>query len=83
MSSKYEYVKYDDVARSQQNNFKTLFEQIENGLAAIGGTLSDAKGPIVGREIALARTKLEEAYMWIGKALKNDQVMRDSMAKMK
>jgi hypothetical protein len=83
MSNRFEYVKYDEVATTQSNNFKNLFEQIENGLVAIGGTLGDAKGPVVGREVALVRTKLEEAYMWIGKALRNDQVQRDAISKSK
>ena len=75
--SRFDYVKSDSFADARRDEFKQLFVSIENGITAIGGSLPDpARGIFVGREKALALTKLEEAYMWIGKALKEDQIAR-------
>lgn len=64
MSSRFSYVKYDDEAVELQNEFRAGFENIES----LTSGLPD------GRAKALVFTKLEEAYMWVGKAIRDDQV---------
>jgi hypothetical protein len=65
--SRFDYVRYDESAFALQADFKhsveTLERHIEHGL----------KSP---RAKALALTKLEEVYMWIGKAIRDDQLGR-------
>lgn len=65
--SRFDYVKYDPVAQVNQNFAKTQFTLIE-------GFINRLNSP---RASALAMTKLEECYMWIGKAIRDDQVARD------
>lgn len=69
--SRFDYVKYDDLAQNAQASFKALFlnlaEHAESQLPP-------------GRAKALVLTKLEEAYMWIGKAIRDDQIARNGSA---
>ena len=65
--NRFNYVKYDDEAIETQNFFKIHFMSLEKS------TNEKLKSP---RAKALVRTKLEEAYMWIGKAIRDDQIQR-------
>jgi hypothetical protein len=64
----FDYVKYDEKADYEQRLFKerciALHEHIN--------TLPN------GRAKALACTKLEECYMWIGKAIRDEQLIRNA-----
>ncbi len=64
---RFDYVKFDDTAAENQRCFKTLFEELELHV-------SNSLPP--GRAQSLALTKLEEAYMWVGKALRDEQIAR-------
>lgn len=65
--SRFDYIKYDEVAQEKQKMFKGDFETTE---ISIEQTLPD------GRAKALAITHLEIAYMWIGKSIRDEQVAR-------
>lgn len=65
-SRRFDYVKYDEVATALQGQFKTAFQALEGAVATLNSP----------RAVALATTKLEEAYMWVGKAIRDDQVAR-------
>lgn len=65
MSNRFDYVAYDDDAASKQRAAKTLCQALE--------VFVDANLP-KGRASSLVHTKLEEAYMWIGKAIRDEQV---------
>lgn len=65
--STFSYVKYDQAATEQQALFKTAFEQLEK----LASTLEP------GRPAALVLTKLEEAYMWVGKSIRDRQIKRN------
>jgi hypothetical protein len=65
--NRFDYVKYDEHAVSIQNAFKEKFIELE-AMAMMNVTSPRAK--------ALVLTKLEEAYMWVGKAIRDDQIMR-------
>lgn len=69
MSNTFNYVKYDAESQKKQENFKQAFEQIEE-LAL--RTLPD------GRARMLLLRYLEIGYMWTGKAIRDEQIARDS-----
>ncbi len=69
--SRYDYVKYDEKAQDQQALAKTGFEVL---------SLFVEENLKPGRASALAQTKLEEAYMWVGKAIRDDQINRNGSA---
>ena len=73
MSKTYDYVKYDDNANEMQALFKAKFIELEKALDNLSGA---------GRATALAKTKLEEAYMWIGKAIRDNQIARNAGAQL-
>lgn len=68
MSKRFSYVKYDKIATAKQEELKELFEKIES--------FCQRNLPAT-RESALVMTALEEAYMWTGKAIRDDQIIRD------
>ena len=67
MSQRFSYVKYDERAVIQQESLKEQFEKIEVMVA-------DLKD---GRAKSLVLTHLEEAYMWTGKAIRDEQIARN------
>ena len=64
--SRFDYVKYDDQACKEQAEFKTVCVNMDT-------MISSLQSP---RAKALAITALEECYMWIGKAIRDDQIYR-------
>lgn len=73
MSGRFNYVRYDLISVHQQEKAKDLCEQLEAHIDSIKATSNDS------RPISLALTALEETYMWIGKAIRDNQVERGSM----
>jgi len=69
MSGRFNYVKYDEVSAKKQSDLKASFEQVEK--------LAEESLP-EGRAKSLLLTHLEIAYMWSGKAIRDEQVSRDS-----
>ncbi len=65
--SRFDYIKYDQKSQDTQQILKKHFEAIEKVL--------DEDLP-EGAEKTLAIRKLEEAYMWTGKAIRNEQISR-------
>lgn len=68
-NNRFDYVKYDDKAVSAQNDLKNKIQELE--------TLVETHLPQPSRAKSLIMTKLEEAYMWMGKAIRDDQVIRN------
>lgn len=66
MSGRFGYVRYDDQAATSKRVFKERFEEIEQLVANLGP----------GRAQSLVMMKLEEAYMWVGKAIRDEQIAR-------
>lgn len=62
---RFSYVAYDQYAKHQSEQFKAKFEELEQ-LTLI--SLAD------GRPKSLVLTKLEEAFMWVGKAIRDQQI---------
>lgn len=72
MSKRFDYVKYDEKAHGLQESIKSQFMCIE----AMLNNLPQS------REKSLVLTKMEEAYMWIGKAIREDQIARNGSAEL-
>jgi len=66
-NSRFSYVKYDEQAQRQQEDMKAAFEAVEK-------LVSQLKP---GRAQSLVLTYLEIAYMWTGKAIRDEQIARD------
>lgn len=73
MANRFDYVKYDGKACLQQDEFKQSFYHLEQRVEL------ELQSP---RAKALVITKLEEAYMWIGKAIRDDQIARNGVAEL-
>lgn len=69
--SRFDYVKYDQDAMDLQAEFKERCEDLSAFIDSI---------PEADRAKALAQTHLEIAYMWIGKAIRDNQIARNGMA---
>lgn len=68
--SRFDYVRYDEPAQQFQEAAKNEFQIVES---LIGGLPE-------GRAKALALTKLEECYMWVGKGIRDAQIARNGSA---
>lgn len=86
MASRFDYVKYDDTAVLLQNHFKDLMAALESDIQGLGASAINRVPPghpgvpSLARAKATALTKLEELYMWIGKAVRDEQILRNGSA---
>jgi hypothetical protein len=64
---RFDYIEYDDVSKGDQNLAKALVSRLEVFISGLGS----------GRSQSTAMTKLEETYMWIGKAIRDEQLRRE------
>lgn len=69
--SRFDYVKYDDAKLNTSTWFKDICINLEKEIEALIEC---------SRSKALALTKLEEVYMWIGKGIRNDQINKNGSA---
>ena len=69
-SKTFDYVMYDTKSIDQQHEFKEIFSTLEEMTEKLGA----------GRAQSLVKTKLEEAYMWVGKAIRDNQIQRNGSA---
>jgi len=63
--SRFDYVKYDEISTHIQSEFKKKFEELE----VMVNELSDEKPKF------FALMKLEEGYMWVGKSIRDTQIL--------
>ena len=70
--NRFDYVQYDDQAKSIQFNFKNLFQEVEAEIEKFGDSENKT----------LAMKSLEVAYMWIGKTIRDEQIDRNSETKL-
>ena len=70
MASRFDYVAYDKQASDAQASAKKTCQNLEEIIDGLGK----------GRPQSLAQTKLEEVYMWIGKAIRDGQIERNGSA---
>jgi hypothetical protein len=64
--SRFDYVRYDEIAIKKQAELKEAFQKVEH---LVETTLPN------GRPKSLCLTALEEAYMWTGKGIRDEQVL--------
>jgi hypothetical protein len=62
-NSRFDYVKYDDLAVTAQAELKQSIQALE---ATVERHVHSPRAK------ALVMTKLEEAYMWVGKGIRDD-----------
>lgn len=74
MKSRFDYVKYDEDSCALQGEAKDRAQELEEMIQSI----PSSSGNVV-RYKALALTTLEECYMWIGKAIRDDQIERNKV----
>lgn len=67
MSNRFSYARYDGIRAQKQQEAKALLEDVEAFINKIGPC----------RPASLALTALEECYMWIGKAIRDEQIAFD------
>jgi hypothetical protein len=70
--SEFDYIKFDFDAHTMQLRFKFMFQSIKQEV--------DKLPP--GRAKDLVCIKLEEAYMWVGKAIRDEQIERERIREM-
>lgn len=70
--SRFDYVSYDSIAASEQSRAKEMVTSLETLIETLHSP----------RARAFALTKLEECYMWIGKAIRDDQIARNGSAEL-
>jgi hypothetical protein len=70
--NRFDYVAYDAEAQRVQAAFKAKFQALE--------LLAEAEFPKSARAKTLLLTTLEEAYMWVGKQVRDDQIARNGAA---
>lgn len=70
MSDRFSYVAYDQERINTQAYFKEMFAEIEKKVLTLKP----------GRAQSLVLNKLEEAYMWIGKAIRDEQIAANGYA---
>lgn len=82
--SRFDYVKYDNASVVDQEEAKAKVIDLEDLIESIGTQEYDPalQGREVARAKALAITKLEECYMWIGKAIRDNQIARNGEAEL-
>lgn len=65
-SSRFDYVAWDEESQNICNTLKVQCQTVEAELIHLSES----------REKSMAITKLEETFMWIGKAIRSDQLKR-------
>lgn len=68
MNSRFNFIAYDELSKERSEAIKKAVENLEN---AIENHL-----PGEGRAKSLLLTKLEECFMWVGKAIRDEQLKR-------
>ena len=68
MTNRFDWIVYDDNSVLLQAKYKEMFKQLEAELCL---------GLKPSSELTLACIKLEEAFMWVGKSVKHDQIKRE------
>jgi hypothetical protein len=64
MAGRFDYVRYDEHHTKLQSEFKETATKLEEQIEQLEP----------GRAKSLALTSLEECYMWIGKAIRDQQI---------
>ena len=66
MTKRFDFVEYDETSIAIRGDIRRTMATVEDAM----GQLKE------GRAKSVALTKLEAAFMWVGKAIRDDQVAR-------
>lgn len=77
--SRFDYVKYDATGFHFQQSAKDKIQEVETLILSIANNSTRFRQR-KSRSVALAITALEECYMWIGKAIRDEQLARNGVA---
>jgi hypothetical protein len=66
--SRFEFIQYDETALKLSRAFKFTFQQLEIQFEELPDN----------RSRALAMTMLENSHMWVGRAIREDQIKRQN-----
>lgn len=69
---RFDYVKYDEISSAQQAELKQKAQELESLINKLYAPHAKLR----------ALDKLEETYMWIGKAIRDDQIGRNGSAEL-
>lgn len=72
MANRFEFIKYDDMSAETIKDFKSVFMVIDG--------LFDRRLVNGGAARAMALAKLEESFMWISKAVRDEQLAREVLS---
>lgn len=72
--NRFDYVRYDDLAQEKSAAFKRLFMDVEQFVENNISVPPGPEGQAVARAKASILTNLEVAYMWVGKAIRDEQI---------
>jgi hypothetical protein len=67
--SRFDFIKYDDIALAAQQGIKAAFQHTETMISQLADS----------RAKSLALTALEESYMWVGNAIRDNQIARERL----
>ena len=67
-TKRFDYVKYDENTTRLSESFKRMYSELAEPVEGL------EVDKTARREQALALTKLEESFMWVGKMLRNNQI---------
>ena len=67
MANRFDYVQYDQETLDTSLKIKNKFQELEQMIDCLEN----------GRSKSLIYTALEEAYMWTGKALRDEQISKN------
>jgi hypothetical protein len=70
--SRFDYVRYDDTAIEKQDHIKQSVKSLAQAIEDFGDN----------RSTQLALNHLEECYMWVGKAIRDEQIERNGSAQL-
>jgi hypothetical protein len=71
--SRFDYVLYDDTSIEKQDHIK-------QSVKSLAQVIEDLLGD--NRAVQLALNHLEECYMWVGKAIRDEQIERNGSAQL-
>lgn len=67
--SRFDCIEFDEFSQNIRDHLNIVFDGLEKCIDV---------GLLPGRAKSLALTKIEEAHMWCGKAIRDDQLARDA-----
>ncbi len=72
MNNRFDYVQFDKETTDDLLKIKEKFQELEKMIDSLEN----------GRAKSLVYTSLEESYMWVGKALRDEQIQKNKQSEL-